>query len=232
MASGVQLQDLRESSTWDIAGSSPEKKLLTSWEFLKWLPAIPLFVLLIFGSGSVALVQASPAPSDTRSKINADYQPWEFAVIKPVVEEIIEEIQRDQELYPEVFEEPVKPEVVPGSFWKPEDPNPTPTQQAVATETPTSAIPTAAPTETPTATASSSPSPTPTFTPSGPPVPVPPAVPPANTYWFYEDTSPLSHMMYATLASGSYSSGGSASFYSPTFVSGHLRYGAYHRCAG
>ena len=223
MAQGVQFQELRAGSIWDVAGSTPGKKQLTSWGVLRWLPVFPVVVLLIFGSGSIALVQASPAPSDTRSQINADYQPWGFAVIRPVGPEIIEEIQNDQLLYPEVFEDPVQPIITAGSFWDPptpEESTPAPTQQVVATETPTSSIPTAVPTETPTGTASATSSQTPTSTPSGPPEPVPPAVPPANTYWFYEDTSPPSHMMYTTLASGSYSSGGTATFYSPPFVSG------------
>ena len=193
-------------------------KRVVSWGCLRWLPAIPLIILLIFGSGSVALVQASPAPSDTLSQISADYQPWEFTVFKPVDIEIIEEIQRDQVLYPEVFEEPVQPLAAAGSFWDPiaapilTSPTPTPTQIAVSTETVAPVSPTVSETLTATASpsASLSPSPTATFTPSGPPAPIPAGVPPANTYWFYEDTSPLSHMMYTTLASGSYSSGGTA----------------------
>ena len=160
MAQGIQFQELRAGSIWDVAGSTPSKKQLTSWGVLRWLPVFPVVVLLIFGSGSIALVQASPAPSDTRSQINADYQPWGFAVIRPVGPEIIEEIQNDQLLYPEVFEDPVQPIITAGSFWDPptpEESTPAPTQQVVATETPTSSIPTAVPTETPTGTASARP---------------------------------------------------------------------------
>ena len=165
MAQGIHLEELRGGSIWDLAGSGSKKTQIAPWDFLRWLLAIPLVVVLIFASGSVALVQASPAPSDTRSQIAADYQRWEFTVFKPIDPDIVEEIQKDQVLYPEVFEEPVQPVVSPGSFWDPPDspvpaePTPTPTLLAVSTETST---PVSTVSTTPTATASPTPSPTPT----------------------------------------------------------------------
>ncbi len=165
MAQGVQTEDLRSNSIWGRSGSNAAEEQKSSGDRLRWLVFIPLILLLIFGCGSLALIQPSPAHADTRSHIEADYQPWEYTVFKPIDEDIIEEIQEDQLLYPETFEEPVQPIVATGNFWDPTEtpppdaPTPTPTLQAEATETPASAVPTAAPSETPTATASATHSP-------------------------------------------------------------------------
>ena len=207
-----------------------EERDETLRELLRWLIFVPLILLLIFGCGSLALIQTRPAQADTRSYMAADYQPWEITVFKPLDPRVVLEILRDQELFPETFGEPIQPKIIPGSFWDPTEtpvpgaPTPSPT---ALTPLPTSTYtltPTlfASATSTLTVTASHTPSSTPTSTPFGPPSPIPPGVPPANNYWFYDDTSPLSHMMYTTLANGNNRSGESASFHSPSFVAGQV----------
>ena len=226
MAQGVQAEDLRSSSIWGRSGSNTAEEQKSSGDLLRWLVFIPLILLLIFGCGSLALIQTAPASADTRSHIAADYQPWEFTVFKPIDEDIIEEIQQDQLLYPETFEEPVQPVVAPGSFWDPTEtptpgePTPTPTTPTQAPTSTQSLTPTVLASATPTVTVTSSLTPSATPTPSGPPPPVPPAGPPANTYWFQRDTSPLSYMMYTTLPNGIYRSGASPTFHSSAFSLG------------
>ncbi len=206
-------------------GRKREEREESLRDLLRWLPIIPLILLIIFGCGSFALIQPKPAYADTRSQIEADYEPWEFTVFKPIGEEIIEEIQKDQVLYPEVFEEPVQPIVAKGNFWDPTGtpppnaPTPTPTAPTLAPTSTQSLTPTAE-TTTVTTTPSHTPSSTPTPTPSGPPAPVPPIGPPANTYWFQRDTNPLPYMMYTTLPNGVYRNGSSPTFHSPAFSLG------------
>ena len=172
------------------------------------------------------MIGLSPASADTRSYLEANYAPWDFEVIQPISEDIIEEILEDQELYGD-FDVPINPTINPAPFWNTATPTPTPSPTitgtlgptATSTATSTAGTPTPSQTSSVTPTASGTATPTSTFTPSGPPSPVPPAVPPANTYWFYDDISPLSHMMYTTLAIGGGRSSSSATFYSPAFVS-------------
>jgi len=119
VAQGVQTEDLRASSIWGGSGSKTKEEQKGSNELLRWLLFVPLILLLVFGCGSLALIQTQPAFADTRSLIAADYQPWEFTVFKPVDDEIIEEILQDQVPYSETFEDPVQPVVAPGSIWDP-----------------------------------------------------------------------------------------------------------------
>ncbi|MEJ2608134.1 MAG: hypothetical protein P8Z41_15905 [Anaerolineales bacterium] len=93
-----------------------------------------------------------------------------------------------------------------------------------ATSSPSS---TATATDTGTPESSSTPSSTPSLTNTPtetsipwPPPPVPPPGPPPNTYWFYDDVTPFSYMMYSSIPNGNYRSGSSATFYSPQFLNG------------
>ena len=230
-----QFGKLREAAIKAAPGSESrekEERKESLRDLLRWLLLIPLILLLLFGCGTLGMFGLRPAQADTRSALDADYSPWPFTVFKPVSIEIIEEIQEDAILYPGTFAEPVVLTIIPADFWFTPTPTPTPTPTITGTPletgtptmtpSPTPTSGTATPTSTVTATPTESPtaSPTATFTPLGPPPPIPPAVPPANNYWFYDDTSPATYMMYTTLPTGNYRSSGSASFYSPWFSGG------------
>ncbi|MGH2621592.1 MAG: hypothetical protein ACRDHG_13655, partial [Anaerolineales bacterium] len=197
-------------------------------ELLRWLLLVPLIFLALFGCGWMATLGLPVASADTRSLLNADYSPWSFEVIRPVDPDIIEEIQQDQILYPSTFSEPVEPIIIPAPFWPTATPTPTPTPgptltpspSLTASATPTLGTPTASLTASPTFTSTSTGTPTRTPTPAGPPSPIPPAVPPANTYWFYDDTAPVTYMMYSSPPNGSSRGDASVSFHSPTFSAG------------
>jgi hypothetical protein len=82
----------------------------------------------------------------------------------------------------------------------------TPTDTPIPSDTPT-----ATPTDTPTPTETPTPTATPTSTQSLPPV----------TYWFYDDTTPQTYMMYPSQPSGNNTNATtSTTFYSDTFVTG------------
>ncbi|MCH8093642.1 MAG: hypothetical protein IH953_03525, partial [Chloroflexi bacterium] len=228
-----QFSKLREAAMKAAPASEAREKEVreeTLRDLLRWLLLIPLILLLLFGCGTLGMFGLSSAQADTRSELEADYSLWSYTVFKPVNIEIIEEIQADAILYPATFSEPVAPIILPADFWFTPAPTPTPTVTTTGTPsatttpspTPTGGTLTPTPTSTSSATPteSSTASPTATFTPSGPPSPIPPAIPPANTYWFYDDTTPASYMMYTTIPTGNYRSSGSASFYSPWFSSG------------
>ena len=213
-------------------GRKKEEREESLRDLLRWMLLIPLVILMLFGCGTLGMFGLRPAQADTRSELDADYSPWPFTVFKPVNVEIIEEIQEDAILYPGTFAEPVEPTIIPADFWFTPTPTPTPTPTITGTPlgtgtptatpsaTPTSGTPTPTSTITATPTASQTASPTATFTPSGPPTPIPPAIPPANNYWFYDDTSPATYMMYTTIPTGNFRSGASMSFYSPWFSGG------------
>ena len=91
-----------------VLESKTEEEQKSSSDLLRWLFFVPLILLLIFGCGSLALIQPGTVHADARSYMAADYQPWEFTVFKPLDPEIVLEILRDQELFPETFGEPVQ----------------------------------------------------------------------------------------------------------------------------
>src|SRR3990172_469351 len=126
-------------------------------DLIRWLLLIPLILLLLFGCGSMAMLGNRPAFADTRSVLSADYRPWPFTVFGSVDPGIIEEAVLDQQRYPDTFDEPVFPTIIPGDFWP--TPTPTPSPTPVLTLSP---CPTLPPTLTLTASASPSPSLTPT----------------------------------------------------------------------
>ncbi|HEY4666362.1 MAG TPA: hypothetical protein VIH26_03555, partial [Anaerolineales bacterium] len=68
---------------------------------LSLLLVSPVIFILLFGCSWIATLGLPVASADTRSVLNADYGPWTFGLIRPVSPEIIEEIERDQILYPE-----------------------------------------------------------------------------------------------------------------------------------
>ena len=200
-------------------------------ELARWLLIVPLILLLLFGCGSLALLETRAAEADTRSQLQADYSQWPFMVIAPINPEIVEEVKRDNERYEDPEEE--EPVIVPGPFWN----TPTPAPEATSTPTPgegptegTSApsvtwTPSMTATETETATETATESATATETatptPSGPPPPIKPPVPPSNTYWFWNDSFPYVYMMRPSMPSGSNQSGDwGISFYSEGFSAG------------
>ena len=99
-------------------------------ELARWLLIVPLILQLLFGCGSLALLETRAAEADTRSQLQADYSQWPFMVIQPINPEIVEEVKRDKERYEDPEEE--EPEVVPGPFWN----TPTPTPESMSTPTP------------------------------------------------------------------------------------------------
>ena len=148
----------------------------------RWLSIVPPILLLLYGCGTLALIgPRTMAFPDTRSQLQADYSPWSFIVFQPLSPEILEELRRDQERYPETFDEPVAFVVVPGDLWPTQSvpggpPNPTPL--AIASPSPTSTLlptltlaptPTTAPSVTPTSSATLLPTPSPTRPPEKPP---------------------------------------------------------------
>ena len=106
---------------------------------------VPLALLVLFVGGSLAAKSPLPtAEADVRSQLQADYRPWPFAVIRPVDPEIVEEIQRDREQFPEAFETQEPIVVAGGAFWATPQPPadlPTETAIAVALNTPATSAP-------------------------------------------------------------------------------------------
>jgi len=115
-----QFSKLREAAVRAAPSSRSRDKQERSEslrDLLRWLLLVPLILLLLFGCASLGMIGLSPASADTRSYLNADYAPWDFEVIQPIREEIIEEILTDQELYADLFDEPVIPTINPAPFW-------------------------------------------------------------------------------------------------------------------
>src|SRR5574341_129974 len=62
-----------------------------------WLFIVPIVLAILFGCGQLALTGGAPAARlDTRSKLTADYSPWEYVIIPPVSTAIIQEVLRDE----------------------------------------------------------------------------------------------------------------------------------------
>ena len=168
-------KDVRFSKEW-LEDDKTQENLRN---LARWLLIVPLILVLIFGCGSLALLESRPAFADTRSQLWADYSQWPFMVIQPINPEIVEEIKRDRERYEDPAPDEPEPVIVPGPFWS--TPTPTATPEATptismptntATETPTPInTPTDTPTKTPTETSTETPTVTETPTPSGPPPP-------------------------------------------------------------
>ena len=186
------------------AGRKKEEREQSLRDLLRWLLVVPLVLLLLFGCATLGMIGIAPASADTRSYLEADYSPWIFEIFQPINPEIIEEIQADQELYPETFVDPVLPTIMPAAFWPSPTPTPSPTPgptnipspTSIPSKTPTptttflasapattSATPSVTTTETATATSTSTATPTITFTPTLSPTntPVPPTNIPTNT---------------------------------------------------
>ncbi|MEK6588073.1 MAG: hypothetical protein AABY97_04455, partial [Chloroflexota bacterium] len=156
----TQLREAAVKAAGVSAARKQEERKDSLRDLLRWLLLVPLIFLLLFGCGWLATVGLPVASADTRSFLKADYGPWGFEVIQPVNPEIIQEIQKDQILYPSTFTEPVAPTIVPAPFWPTPTPTPTPTPGPTDTPGPTSTA-SATPTPvTPTATLTSSPTPT------------------------------------------------------------------------
>ncbi|HEY46284.1 MAG TPA: hypothetical protein G4O14_05825, partial [Anaerolineae bacterium] len=96
-------------------------------DLARWLLIVPLILLLLFGCGSLALLETRAAEADTRSQMQADYSEWPFMVIQPINPEIVDEIKRDIERYEEPEEGEPEPVVIPGPFWNTPTPEPTST---------------------------------------------------------------------------------------------------------
>ncbi len=92
-------------------------------DLIRWLSLIPVVLLFLTVCGQLALTKPKSPAADTRSLLQADYQPWPFIVFRPVNPAIVQEIMQDQG--PENrLEQPV----ATGSIW----PIPTPTKGKVA----------------------------------------------------------------------------------------------------
>ncbi len=92
-------------------------------DLIRWLSLIPVVLLFLTVCGQLALTKPKSPAADTRSLLQADYQPWPFIVFRPVNPAIVQEIMQDQG--PENrLEQPV----VTGSIWL----IPTPTKGKVA----------------------------------------------------------------------------------------------------
>jgi|GEM_PF-2956409 len=116
-------------------------------DLARWLIIVPVVLFLLFGCSHLALLAAPPLHSvDTRSKLQATYAPWPFAMIPAINTGIVDEIAHDQATpgEPGGF----LPPITVTTFWS----TPTPTRLG-ATPPPT------------TATLSGSPAPTRTVTP-------------------------------------------------------------------
>ncbi len=144
-----------------------------------WLIIVPVVLLILFGCGQLALVGgASPTRTDTRSRLVAEYNAWEYVVIPAVNPDIIDEILRDDAREvtgtPAVStQEPVGTAI---AFW----PTATPTPRSVN------------PPPSPTATIADTPPPPPTDTavPAPSDTPVPPTPTPPDTATFTPTSTP------------------------------------------
>lgn len=128
-----------------------------------WLGTALVFYFLLLGIGQLSLFSTVSAAADTHSRLSADYNVWQdthFAAINP---NILKEIERDQALYPELFQNtPAALSIQPGSVW------PTDSQPAHAAVQPPTALPShpAAPSQTSFPASTASPVPTTTRTPA------------------------------------------------------------------
>jgi hypothetical protein len=86
--------------------------------FSKWLLVVPLVLSLILSFGQLALLQKSEVrSSNSRSRLSAEYSPWEFSPVRALNEGLIDEIRRDHMVGPNseaTFEKPI---FVTGQDW-------------------------------------------------------------------------------------------------------------------
>lgn len=84
---------------------------------IRWLAAVPLALAILRVSGQLAVMGAvNLGRVDTRSNLVADYGPWPYLVVHPVLPEIVEEAALDKQQYPELYEAPGSP-VAAGPPW-------------------------------------------------------------------------------------------------------------------
>jgi hypothetical protein len=163
-------------------------------DLIRWFFIIPIVWLLIFICSAISVMGATlPLPTDLLSRNHADYSPWSYAVIHPLREGFIEEIQYDFSFLDQTLSIFNQPSYVSDPFIKPTESVVKISVEATATSAPVILLtttvtdeigtdptytPTPSPTEdinasptvslTPSATNTPGPSPTPTasFTPS------------------------------------------------------------------
>jgi hypothetical protein len=170
-------------------------------DLIRWFFIIPIVWLLIFICSAISVMGATlPLPTDLLSRNHADYSPWSYAVIHPLREGFIEEIQYDFSFLDQTLSIFNRPSYVSDPFIKPTESAVKISVNATATNTPAVLItttasatgivvigsthsptpspsvtedPDASPTASPTPSKTGTPGPTPTHTPSLTPSPTP-----------------------------------------------------------
>lgn len=126
------MQRLRQ--WWTTLTTSRRARPVRQWT--RWLALAAVLVLILFGSGQLALWLSMPTiHADTRSQLTADYRPWRREAIRPLDDAILDDIQRDEDATPGDVP------IVTAVFWPTATPSPTLPSSLINTLTPSPSLP-------------------------------------------------------------------------------------------